>query len=305
MKQRITVIGSSNVDMIMKLSHLPAKGETVTEGAFMQVFGGKGANQAVAAARAGGSVTFVTAVGDEPYGHIMLENFRKEGMDTSHALMVEGVPSGTALIMLDQEGANYLAVASGANYSLLPVHIEALTEIIRDSALLVMQREVPNPTVQKALDIAEREGVPVLFNYAPAHPLELPVSAQMTGLAVNEVEAEMLTGVAVTDTAQAQKAAEALLALGAKYVILTLGKEGAYVATEGVRQLVPTFPVTPVDTTAAGDTFSGALAVALVEGKPLLEAVRFANAAAALSVTRMGAQPSVPSRAEIEAFLSS
>ena len=305
MKQRITVIGSSNVDMIMKLSHLPAKGETVTEGAFMQVFGGKGANQAVAAARAGGSVTFVTAVGDEPYGHIMLENFRNESMDISHALIVEGVPSGTALIMLDQEGANYLAVASGANYSLLPSHIEALAEVIRDSALLVIQREVPNVTIQKALDIAEREGVPVLFNYAPAHPLELTVSAQMTGLVVNEVEAEMLTGVAVTDTVQAQEAAEALLSLGPKYVILTLGKEGAYVATESVRQLVPTFPVTPVDTTAAGDTFSGALAVALVEGKPLLEAVRFANAAAALSVTRMGAQPSVPSRVEIEAFLSS
>lgn len=303
MTKRITVIGSSNVDMIMKLSHLPAKGETVTDGEFMQTYGGKGANQAVATARAGGSVTFVTGVGDEHYGHAMLENFRRDGIDTQHALIVKEVPSGSALIMFDGEGANYLAVAPGANYSLLPSHIEALRETIRDSALLVMQMEIPAESVLRALEIAQEERVPVLFNFAPAKPEALALSDKMTWLAVNEIEAEMLTGLPARNREEIVAVARALRAQGPRSVILTLGSEGAFVATEDREEFVPTFAVSPVDTTAAGDTFSGALAVALVEEKPLLEAVRFANAAAALSVTRMGAQPSIPSRAEIEALL--
>lgn len=303
MAKRITVIGSSNVDMIMKLAHLPAKGETVTDGEFMQTYGGKGANQAVATARAGGNVTFVTGVGDEHYGHAMLENFQRDGIDTQHALIAPEVPSGSALIMFDTEGANYLAVAPGANYAITPAHIEALRDLIRDSALVVMQMEIPAESVLRALEIAQEEETPVLFNFAPAKPDALAISDKMTWLVVNEIEADMLTGLPVQNREQVEQVAEVLRAKGPRYVILTLGAEGAYLATEGVGELVPTFAITPVDTTAAGDTFSGALAVAVVEEMPLLEAVRFANAAAALSVTRMGAQPSIPYRTEIEALL--
>ncbi len=287
----------------MGLERLPRVGETVTDGTFTQTYGGKGANQAVAAARAGGRVSFLTCVGDDAFGRAMLENFRGDGIDVGPARTVPGVPTGSALVMFDRRGDNYLAVAPGANYALTPQHVDENAALIGSSAMLVLQMEIPVPATRRALEIASARGVPVLFNFAPARTGELPVSDRMTGLVVNEAEAESLCGLPVRSPEEALAAAEALLGRGPKFVVLTLGAQGAYVASQDVRRHVPAFPVTPVDATAAGDVFCGALAVALVEGMPLGEAARFAGAAAALSVMQAGAQPSIPRRAEIDRFL--
>lgn len=300
---RITVIGSSNVDLIMKLPHLPEMGETVTDGQFVQVFGGKGANTAVAAARAGGHVTFVNAVGDDPYAPTMLESLERDGIDTTQILRVGGVHSGTALVMFDGAGRNYLAVAPGANYALTPEHVEACESIIASSSMVLMQMEIPDQTIERGLRIASDAKVPVLFNWAPARQSTLKVDSRMTVLVVNENEASALTGIAVADAAAAIDAATKLATQGPATVIVTLGTHGAVVCEAGQSTIIPAFTVRAVDTTAAGDTFCGALAVALSEGVPLENAVRFASAAAAISVTRVGAQPSIPTRLEIEEFL--
>ncbi len=299
---RIAVIGSSNVDFIMQLERLPDVGETVTEGVFSQTFGGKGANQAVAAARAGGKVTFVTGLGDDVYTPTMRENFRRDGIETNRILVQSGMASGSALIMFDRQGRNCIAVAPGANYALTPAHLDACADVIRGAGMLVMQMEIPSSTIRRALEIAEECGTPTLFNYAPVRDQSVPVSAQMHTLVVNENEATALTGLPVSTPEEAASAARALRAQGPRTVVLTLGSAGAYVASADFSGLVPAFVVTPVDTTAAGDVFCGVLAVALVEGVPLPEAVRFANAASAISVTRSGAQPSIPMRAAIDAF---
>ena len=301
-KSFLMVIGSSNADMIVRVPRLPAVGETVTDGQFMQTFGGKGANQAVAAARAGGQVTFLTCVGEDALGAAMRENFLRDGIDVSHVLQTGEAPSGAALVMFDPRGDNYLAVAPGANYRLNPPHIEAAAELIAGCGMVVMQMEIPADTTQCALDIARRRGVPVLFNFAPVRTRDVPVQPAMTGLVVNEIEAAELAGRAVGSREEAFAAADALRRLGPRFVIVTLGRDGACVADGAGIFHVPAFPVVPVDSTAAGDTFCGALAVALVEERPLPEAVRFASAAAAISVTRMGAQPSIPTREEIERF---
>jgi ribokinase len=299
----IVVIGSSNVDFIMGVEHLPAVGETVTDAVFQQTYGGKGANQAVAAARAGGRVTFVTGLGEDAYAPTILANFRRDGIRTEHILVQPGMASGSALVMFDRQGNNYLTVAPGANYALQPSHIDACAEVIGRAKRLVMQMELPVSTTLRALEIAAERGVPTLFNYAPVRGREIPLTAGIGVLVVNENEAAELAGLPVETVEQAVQAAEALRAHNIPVVIVTLGAGGAFVAAAEVCQHVPTFRVTPVDTTAAGDAFCGALAVALVEARPLLEAVRFANAAAALSVTCSGAQPSLPLRETIDAFL--
>jgi ribokinase len=215
------------------------------------------------------------------------------------------VASGTALIMVGGEGHNYISVAPGANYRLTSEHVDRAREGLERAAIVVTQCEILPQTLRHVIDVAARLGKPVMLNLAPARPLDEASLARLSYLAVNETEAEFLTGLGVSTDAEIEAAATALLKEGPKTVILTLGARGAYVAAAGVRALVPAFEVEAVDTTAAGDVHCGALAVALVEGRPLLEAVRFANAAAALSVTRLGAQPSAPRRAEIEALLAS
>jgi ribokinase len=304
MSGSLVVVGSANVDLIMKVARLPKVGETVTGGAFAQVFGGKGANQAVGAARAGCRVVFVGCVGDDPYGAQVVESLQRDGIDARHVSREAGVASGTALILIGGDGANCIAVAPGANGRLTPEHVERARGAIAASDCVVTQCEVPSEAQDHAVALAASYGKPVILNLAPARPVAAATLARLSCLAVNETEAEFLCGRPVASDAEVAAAAEALLAMGPRAVLLTLGARGTYVAAEGVRQLVPAFPVRAVDTTAAGDVHCGAYAVARVEGRPLVEAVRFANAAAALSVTRLGAQPSAPARGEIEALLA-
>jgi ribokinase len=304
MAGRVVVVGSSNVDLVMKLPRLPRVGETVTDGVFAQVFGGKGANQAVGAARAGGDVAFVSSVGDDAYGSQVIESLKADGIDTRFVFEETGVATGTALIMVGGEGHNCIAVAPGANYRLTPLHVDRAREALAGAAVIGTQCEIPPDTLDRVIALGAELGKPVLLNLAPARAVSDASLARLAVLAVNETEAEFLTGRPVASEADVETVADALRAKGPRTVVLTLGARGAYVAGEGVKALVPGFPVEAVDTTAAGDVHCGALAVALVEGRPLLEAVRFANAAAAISVTRLGAQPSAPGRAEIDALLA-
>jgi len=304
MAGKVVVVGSSNVDLLMKMPRLPKVGETVTDCVFAQVFGGKGANQAVGAARAGGDVVFVSCVGDDAYGGQVIDSLRGDGIDTRFVSREPGVASGTALIMVGGEGENYLAVAPGANYRLTPAHVDRAREAIDAAAIVISQCEILPATLDHVIAIGAELGKPVMLNLAPARKIADASLARLAYLSVNETEAEFLTGLKVATERDVETAAEALLAKGPKTVVLTLGARGAYVAADGVRALVPGFTVEAVDTTAAGDVHCGALAVALVGGRPLLEAVRFANAAAALSVTKLGAQPSAPKREDIEALLS-
>jgi ribokinase len=303
-KPRTVVVGSSNTDMIIKLDRIPRPGETILGGEFVTAAGGKGANQAVAAARAGGDVTFVARVGQDIFGDKALAGFVREGIHVEHVQRDPAAPSGVALIFVAKDGENSIAVAGGANLLLSQVDVKQAAPAIAAASTVLMQLETPLETVRAAAQIAARTGVAVILNPAPARVLPDELLKLVSVLTPNETEAELLAGIAVTDEAMAALAAEKLRARGVETVILTLGARGAFVATASIRQLVPGFPVEAVDTTAAGDVFNGALAVALGEGKPLLEAVRFANAAAAISVTRLGAQPSAPSRKEIESLLA-
>ena len=303
MSSQIVVVGSSNVDLIMKMAHLPKRGETVTEALFMQTFGGKGANQAVAAARAGGHVVLVNCVGDDSYGAAILDNLRAAQVDTEFVFTESEVASGTALVMIGDDGDNYLSVAPGANYRLSRAHVDRAGDLIAAAELVVLQCEIPPDTLEYAIELAAARGRRIMLNLAPARRLPDSCLQRLTYLIVNESEAELLCGFAVDSPARAGAAGEAIRALGPEVVILTLGAEGACVCAGGAPLQVPAFPVQPVDATAAGDTFCGSLAVALLEGKGLGEGVRFANAAAALAVTRLGAQPSIPLRAEIDRFL--
>ena len=303
MGKKIVVVGSSNTDMIVKLPHLPKPGETVSGGAFSTAAGGKGANQAVSAARAGADVALVARVGDDSFGEEAIAGFVDDGIDVSFVTRNPAAPSGVALIFVDDGGENSIAVAPGANATLTPDDVEAAEDLITGADVLVMQLETPLESVGRAAALAREHGARVILNPAPAQPLSDEILAKVSILTPNETEAELLTGVEVADEAGAEEAAKALAAKGVETVILTLGKRGAFVFESGTGELVPGFEVEAVDTTAAGDVFNGSLAVGLSEGKPLAEAVRFANAAAALSVTKLGAQPSAPSRSEIEAFL--
>lgn len=303
MGNRIVVVGSSNTDMIVKLGHLPKPGETVSGGAFSTAAGGKGANQAVAAARAGAEVGFVARVGDDSFGEQAIAGFVGDGIDVTHVTRDSASPSGVALIFVDEKGENCIAVAPGANAAVTPEDVDAAKELITGADVLVMQLETPIESVERAAGLAREHGVRVILNPAPARPLSDEILANVSILTPNESEAELLTGIQVGDDAAAKEAAKALVARGVETVILTLGARGAYVFESGSGELVPGFEVQAVDTTAAGDVFNGSLAVGLSEGKLLTEAVRFANAAAALSVTKLGAQPSAPSRSEIETFL--
>lgn len=302
-KDKIVVIGSSNIDLIMKMDHLPEKGETVTDAEFLQVYGGKGANQAVAAARAGGNVAFVNCVGEDAYTPQMVQNYKNDGIDTSWVFHEKNISSGHALIMIGDAGNNYISVAPGANYQLSPAKIDEAISIFDEAAIIVMQYEIREETIKYVVDLANSNGIPVLWNFAPARAFDLSYIPKVNILVLNEVEAGFLAQMTVENEIDTENAANILIDKGVEKVIITLGSQGAFVMTKKEKVRVPAYKVKAVDTTAAGDTFCGSYAVAMVEDKSLKECLQFASAAAAISVTRMGAQPSAPTRMEIDAFL--
>jgi len=299
----IIVVGSSNTDMIIKLERIPRPGETILGGEFVTAAGGKGANQAVGAACAGGQVTFIARVGRDMLGEQAVAGFMRHGINVDHVLRDPAAPSGVALIFVAKDGENSIAVAGGANGRLSSADVKKAAKVFAGASVLVMQLETPLATLQTAAELAAKAGVRVILNPAPARPLPDKLLRHVSVLTPNETEAELLTGIAVTTDTSAAKAAAKLRARGVETVILTLGARGAFIADATGSRRVPGFKVKAVDTTAAGDIFNGALAVALAEHQPLDQAVRFANAAAAISVTRLGAQPSAPSRKEIAKLL--
>jgi ribokinase len=304
MARRIVVVGSSNTDMILKLDRIPRPGETILGGEFVTAAGGKGANQAVAAARAGGDVTMIARVGRDMFGERAIEGLIENGINVVY-VTYDKAPSGVALIFVGEDGENSIGVGSGANAKLSPADVRKAKSAFADADVVVMQLETPLETIQAAADLANAKTTIIILNPAPAQALPDKLLKKVSILTPNETETELLTGVKVSSVSSCKKAADILLRKGVETVIITLGSRGAFVATATESHLVPGFKVKQVDTTAAGDTFNGALAVALAEGQALVDAVRFANAAGALSVTRMGAQPSVPIRQEIEKLINS
>lgn len=303
--KRIVVIGSSNTDMVVKAPRLPAAGETVLGGEFMMNAGGKGANQAVAAARYGGRVSFVARVGDDMFGRQTLAAMREDGIDTSYVAVDREHASGVALISVNAEGENSIVVASGANMALGRGDIDRAAGEIRAADAVLMQLEVPVAAVEYAAEVAAAAGVPVILNPAPAptEPLGAELLSRLKAITPNRSEAARISGIEVTDIGSARRAAEAIHAMGVRNVIITLGGEGSLVY-DGVHfEHVEAVRVEAVDTTAAGDTFNGVLACCMAEGRTLAEAARMAGVAAAISVTRMGAQSAAPTRAEVEAFI--
>ena len=291
--------------MILRVARVPRPGETLLGGEFSTAAGGKGANQAVAAARSGGRVHFVARLGRDAFGDAALAGFRREGIGVSRVVRDDRHPSGVALIFVGSDGENSIGVAGGANQQLSVRDVGAARELIAGAALVLLQLETPLETVEAAARLARKAGVAVILNPAPAQQLSNQLLRNVTLLTPNETEATLLTGIRVDDVASAVRAAEALRRRGPATVIITLGSKGALVATQEGAQLIPGHKVKAVDTTAAGDVFNGALATRLAEGAALLDAVRFAHGAAAVSVTRPGAQPSIPTRKEITAMLNS
>ena len=301
---RVVVVGSSNTDMVARVPRLPRPGETVLGGAFASVPGGKGANQAVAAARLGAQVTFVARVGDDALGDAALRGLADAGIDTQFVVRDPDAPSGVALIGVDEgTGENAIMVASGANGNLSVGDIRRAADVIRAADVLVCQLETPLETVGAALETARAAGVTTILNPAPAQSLSIEMLANVSVLTPNETEAALLAGPGAKTPAEI---AHGLRQQGVGSVVLTLGAQGALVSTESAdTRIEPFTPDTVVDTTAAGDCFTGALAVALAEGHGLERGARFACAAASLSVEAQGAQPSLPTRTAVDARVNS
>jgi ribokinase len=297
---QIVVIGSSNTDMVIQSEKLPAPGETIIGGTFFMNPGGKGANQAVSAARLGGIVTFVTKVGNDLFGNEARANFIKEGINTDYILIDKESPSGVALINVDASGENCIVVAPGSNSNLNNEDIAP--DLFKRSAsdIFLIQLEIPLSTVSNVVRRAALNGNRVILNPAPARPLNDDMLNNLYLITPNETEASMLTGIKITDESSAYASARRLEDKGIKNIIITLGSAGAFVSTGSFSGMIPGVKVRAVDTTAAGDIFNGALAVAIAEGRDITDAVIFANKAASISVTRQGAQASAPFRNEVE-----
>lgn len=302
---KIVVVGSSNTDMIVKVAHLPKPGETILGGEFTKAAGGKGANQAVAAARSGGKVAFIAKIGDDIFGESALEGFKNDCINVEYILKDQFAPSGVAQIFVSEEdGENCIAVASGANANLSVGDITKFRDVISSSEILLAQLETPIETITEAIKIAKESGAITVLNPAPAQKLPDDLFRNLTLLTPNETEAELLTGVKVVDEKSAREASEKLKIKGVESIIITLGSKGAFIDHDGETYMVSGYEVEVIDTTAAGDVFNGALAASLAERRPFKDAVQFANAAAALSVTKLGAQPSIPAKKEILEFLN-
>lgn len=285
--------------MAIKTIRIPEPGETVMGGTFMMTAGGKGANQAVAVARLGGDVAFVTKVGDDMFGDESRARYVKEGLPEKFLLVEKGTPSGVALITVDARGENCIVVAPGANNALTCADVDAVRDEIAAADYLLLQLEIPMEVVEHAAEVAVANGTKVILNPAPAAELSKTLIESLYLITPNRTECQLLSGVAIANEADAEAAAGKLMEMGVKNVIVTLGSKGSLVRTAEGCTVVEACRVESVDTTAAGDVFNGALCVALSEGKDLVEAARFASRASAISVTRMGAQSSVPYRAEL------
>jgi ribokinase len=295
----VIVVGSANTDLVSRVSRLPQPGETVIGSEFRIFAGGKGANQAVAASRAGARTTFIASIGSDHFGDATLEGLRGEKIDTRYVVRSKRTPSGVALIMVDTRGENMISVARGSNGELLPRHIDAALSAIRSGRCLLVQLEIPLATVRRVAELAARSQVPVVLNPAPAQPVTAALLQQVACLTPNEHELGVLTDSPVKSKPEIEAAATKLRAAGVQHVLVTCGSRGAcWCGTTGVRWF-PAPKVKAIDTVGAGDCFSGAFAAAFAEGKPIEQAIRFAVAAASLSVTRVGAQPSMPCRREV------
>src|SRR5690606_22820103 len=287
------------MDMVVKTTHIPVPGETVLGGAFLMNPGGKGANQAVAVARLGGEVTFISKVGNDVFGKQSTQAFEEEGIDISGVLEDNNAPSGVALITVDDSGENSIVVAPGANLNLSPQDVENYLKKIPDVAIILMQLEIPMETVKFTAQYASSHGIKVILNPAPSNPLVSELFSMIDTITPNSNEAEMLTGIAVTDVSTAKEAAKVLYKQGVKNVAITLGAKGAVLLNKEGFNLIPATKVEAIDTTAAGDVFNGALALAISEEKNLVAAIHFACQAASITATRMGAQSSIPYRNEL------
>ncbi|CAG0907500.1 unnamed protein product, partial [Cyprideis torosa] len=300
---KLVVLGSVNADHVLQVSDFPQPGETVLGHGYRVVPGGKGANQAVAAARLGASVAFVACLGDDDFGLGQRKSFAQEGIDTSAVMAVKGCATGVALITVSSAGENCIAISAEANAHLTPDQISSHLSLLGDASFVLMQLETPLETIELAAQQARAGGAQVILNPAPARQLPDALLEHLFMIVPNETEARYLTGQKIENEHDAERAASLLHDRGVEVVLLTLGRHGAFLSRDGRALRIPGFAVAAVDTTAAGDTFCGALVTALQEGRDMVEAVQFAHGAAALSVTRMGAQSSIPLRQEVEDFL--
>lgn len=303
MKRKILVIGSSNTDLVVRTPRFPAPGETLIGGEFDTFAGGKGANQAVAACRLGGEVTFVTKIGMDSFGESALTGFEKEGIHTQFVFKDKQLPSGVAMIMLDENGQNSIIVAPGANQALSEENIRSVSRALEETDLLLLQLEVPLDTVLFSIRQAHELGKRVILNPAPAVDLPVDIYPLIDVITPNESEAKILTGIEVVDKSTASKAASRFLDLGVRHVVITMGDQGVFYKDTESEIVLPAQKTQVVDTTGAGDIFNGALAICLAEGRSWEAALKFATIAASIGVGRMGAQASVPCRAEVDQLL--
>ena len=297
----ILVIGSSNTDLIARMENFPVKGETIEGLAFHQTMGGKGANQAMAAHKSGGKVSFVTCLGNDINGRSAIEYYKREGLDVSLSLLIDDVPSGTAMIWVDSKGDNSIVIIPGANGKLNSDYILKLEKYIAKASVVVLQMEIPLQTIETICSLAHKNNTMVMLNVAPANQLSDNLLKTIDILVVNKNEAETLTGVKV-ESGKEEVVVDLLLDRGVKTVLLTLGEKGSILKNQGNIFSVPAYRVRTIDTTAAGDTFCGAFIAEYIRSQDFVKALEFATAASAICITRMGAQPSIPTLAEVYEF---
>jgi ribokinase len=299
----MVVVGSANIDMVVSTSRFPKAGETLLGKTFTMFPGGKGANQAVCAAKLGGDVRFVGKMGNDMFRDRLFESMGNDGVVLEDVLIDEVHSTGIAVIMVDDTGRNEIVVISGSNMKLTPTDVESRSNVISSAQVVLIQLEIPLETVMRTAEIAHTAGALIILNPAPARELPDYLLSQIDYLTPNETEAEILTGVRVTSAETAGQAAGHLLDRGVKNVIVTLGEKGSLFVNHANRTYYPAVSVNPVDTTAAGDAFNGALALSIVRGMEIDDGVRYATSVAAMSVTRMGAQSSMPTPEELQTFL--
>lgn len=298
----LIVVGSSNTDMVIKANRIPKPGETILGGDFFMNQGGKGANQAVAASRLGARVAFVSKLGKDIFGNQAIESLEKENINTSYVAVSQSMPSGIANIILGESGENSIVVAPGANYDLNKEDVDKAFTDLREAKMVLLQLEIPLEIAEYVISLGSSMGKKIILNPAPAYDLSDKIFSSLFVITPNETEAELLTGIKVTDEESAHKAALQLRNKGVENVVITMGSKGAYLYTNTVQKLLETSKVKAVDTTGAGDTFNGAFASALLKGMDIQQSVCFANKAAAIAVTRLGAQTGIPYQSEMEAL---